>query len=364
MSHVSFEEADQLREFLFAVIESLPSGMLFADRDGQTLAINQKARKLLGLVGSSVQNRSCWDLFRQVLQVSSADLARLKKSGVNILCEVAGGDKNGEKRYLAITRNELRSPFLQMGGFFLSVEDVTYLHLAEAQLDRQRRFDAMQEMAASMSQELKNPLGSLELFASMLNRELRDDPDNQRITDRMISAIHTMDHLLNNYVTFANMPKPQLGRVNVQRLLDEAVGQVQQLDRAEKVVFVCRYAHQLDEIVGDEDLLRQLLFNLLLNGAESMEEGEVTLSSRSLPAEDGNPPFLEIKVTDRGSGIAVENLQRIFDPFFTTKDRASGLGLATAHYIVGAHDGLIRQESCEGEGSVFTVLLPARIPLI
>ena len=363
MSHVSFEEADQLREFLFAVIESLPSGMLFADRDGHTLAINQKARKLLGLVGSSVQNRSCWDLLGQVLQVSSVDLAKLQRSGANLLCEVAGSDKTGEKRYLAIARNELRSPFLQMGGFFLSVDDVTYLHLAEAQFDRQRRFDAMQEMAASMSQELKNPLGSLELFASMLNRELHDDPDNQRITARMISAIHTMDHLLNNYVTFASLPEPQLGRVNVRQWLDGAVEQVRQLDKADKVVFSCCYAHGPEEIVGDEVLLRQLLFNLLLNGVESMENGEVTVTSRSLPAEDGNPPFLEVKVADQGSGIAAKNLQRIFDPFFTTKDPASGLGLAAAHYIVRAHDGLIRQESREGDGSVFTLLLPVRIPL-
>ena len=363
MSHVSFEEAGQLREFLFAVIESLPNGMLFADRKGSTLAINYKARKLLGLVGSSVQGRSCWELLGQVLRVGTDELAGLQVPGANLLCEVAGDCKSDEKRYLAIARNELRSPFLQVGGFFLSVEDVTYLHLAEAQFDRQRRFDAMQEMAVNMSQELKNPLGSLELFASMLNRELRDDPDNQRITTRMISAIHTMDHLLNNYVTFASLPEPQLGLVNVRHWLDGAVDQVRELDKAAKVVFSCRYAHQQEEIVGDEALLRQLLFNLLLNSVESMEEGEVTVTTRTLPAEEGNPPFLEVRVADRGCGIAARDLQRIFDPFFTTKDRASGLGLAAAHYIVRAHAGLIRQESREGDGSVFTLLLPAKIML-
>ena len=363
MGQLSFEEADQLREFLFAVIESLPNGMLFADRDGQTLAVNQKARRLLGLAGVSVQNRSCWELLGRVLQVGQADLVRLQKSGSNLLCEAVGGDRQGEKRYLAIARNELRSPFLQMGGFFLSVEDVTYLHLAEAQFDRQRRFEAMQEMAVCMSQELKNPLGSLELFASMLNRELRDDPDNQRITARMISAIHAMDHLLNNYVTFASLPEPRLGPVAVRRLLDGAVEQVRQLDKAANVVFSCHYAHDREEIVGDETLLRQLLFNLLLNGVESMQGGEVRLASRSLPAEEGRPPYLEIRVADQGGGIAAKDLQRIFDPFFTTKDRASGLGLAAAHYIVGAHHGLIRQESREGEGAVFTVLLPERNPI-
>lgn len=359
MSHVSFEEADQLREFLFAVIESLPSGMVFADRAGMVLAMNQKARTMLGLVGSSVQHRSSWELLGQVLQVERSELAVLQVPGSRMLCEVKRRDGNGEKRYLAIARNELRSPFLQVGGFFLSVEDVTYLALAEAQLDRQRRFGAMQEMAVRMSQELKNPLGGLELFASLLNRELSDDPDNQRITARMLGAIHTMDHLLNNYVTFASLPKPQLGWVHVREWLEDAVAQVRQLDKAGGAVFSCQYAHEREMIVGDGELLRQLVSNLLVNAVESMAgAGEVTLASRSLAREEGRPAFLEVRVADQGCGIADQDRQRIFDPFFSTKDRASGLGLATAHYITEAHHGLIRVESREGGGSIFTVLLP------
>jgi len=359
MSHVSFEEAGPLREFLFAVIESLPSGMLFADRDGMVLAMNQKARALLGLVGCSVQDRSSWELLAQVLGVERAELARLQVPGARLLCEVARRD--GEQRYLAIARNELRSPFLQVGGFFLSVEDVTYLSLAEARSDRQRRFGAMQEMAVCMSQELKNPLGSLELFASILNRELSGDPDSQRITSRMLGAIHTMDHLLNNYVTFASLPEPRPGWVEVRPWLDGAVEQIRQLDKADGVVFSCQYNHRAEAIVGDGELLRQLIFNLLLNAVESMAgHGEVTVASRSLPAEEGRPAFLEVRVVDRGGGIAEQHQARVFDPFFTTKDRASGLGLAAAHYIIEAHQGLIRVASSPGHGATFTVLLPER----
>jgi len=89
--------------------------------------------------------------------------------------------------------------------------------------------------------------------------------------------------------------------------------------------------------------------------------GEVTVASRNLPPEEGRPLFVEIRVSDQGSGIADKDLPRIFDPFFTTKDRASGLGLAAAHYITEAHQGLIRVESRQGEGTTFTVLLPARL---
>jgi signal transduction histidine kinase len=85
------------------------------------------------------------------------------------------------------------------------VEDITYLAMMEARLSRQQRFAAMQELAVHMSQELKNPLGSLELYASVLKRELEGEPENQRLAVQMRQAVRTMDHLLDNYTPFLNL---------------------------------------------------------------------------------------------------------------------------------------------------------------
>lgn len=361
MAQMPFEKADELREFLFTIIESLPNGILLADRDGFLLAVNRKASALLGMVGSSMQNRSCWEIMAQALGVSREDMAKLKKPGGRILTEISNSPHSEGKKFVSIARNDLKSPFLHISGFFLSFEDVTYLVMLEGQIDRRKRFTAMKDMAAHMSQELKNPLGSLELYASMLKRELRHDPDNERITIQMTRAVRTMDHLLNNYVAFASLPAPHFGRLAVREWLDETVAQLCLLDKGGHV-FIVDYKHEDDLLAGDADLLLLLSINIGMNAMESMKEsGEIRIETRTLPISEGHPGFVEIKFMDQGRGIPKKDLDTIFDPFFTTKDRASGLGLAIVHHIIDAHHGLVKIESNEGVGTSVIVLLPTGI---
>ncbi len=355
----SFDKVDYLREFLFTIIESLPNGILLADRSGLILAANQKAGTILGLRGTSVLQRSCWDIIRQATGAREDELAALQIPKGRILVETTGSRHDGESRYLSISRNDLKSPFLHISGFFLSFEDITYPAMIASQHDRQRRFAAMQDMAVRMSQDLKNPLGSLALYASILNRELKDDPDNERVTSQMISAVHTMDHLLDNYVTFASLPEPRYAKVNVRRWLEQTVDQLQLLDAAEDINISCDYRHLVEDIFGDPDLLRQLSLNIGINALESMVAGqELKLRTRIHTATEEQPGFLEVSFIDEGKGIPEKDLPKIFDPFFTTKDHANGLGLAIVHYIVEAHHGLVQVQSHQGSGTVFSVLLP------
>ena len=166
--------------------------------------------------------------------------------------------------------------------------------MAASQLDRQRRFAAMQEMAVRMSQDLKNPLGGLALYASILNRELKDDPDNERVTSQMISAVHTMDHLLDNYVTFASLPEPRYGKVNVKEWLGQTVDQLRLLDAADGIDISCDYRHHGEYILGDPELLRQLSLNIGINALESMEAGqEMKLRTRTHSATE---QFITVRI--------------------------------------------------------------------
>lgn len=362
LTRISFDKADHLREFLFTVIESLPNGILFADRDGHLQAVNQKACSLLGLTGRSFLHRSCWEIMRQNLRISPEELSQLKVPAGQIVCEVTGNGQDEGKRCISISRNELKSPFLHITGFFLSFDDVTYPAMVATQMDRQKRLAAMQEMAVSMTQELKNPLGSLELYASLLKRELSDDPDNERVAEQMVRAVHSMNHLLDNYATFSSLPGPRLAPVNIRHWLEQACGHLQLLDTDKEMAFTFKYNHAVEEIIGDAELLRQLALNIGLNCIESMENGgELVVKTRVLSSSGVHPGFLEVKFIDQGEGIAEENLKKIFDPFFTTRNRAKGLGLAIVHHIVEAHHGFVKVESRPGQGSTFTVLLPCEV---
>ncbi len=358
MTKLSLDNAGELRDFLFTIIESLPAGILLADRAGGLLAMNQRARLMLGLPSGSLLGKSCWDILQHGVGATLATFASLRKSGDRVICEVAGKQGAGS-RTVNIVRNDLQSPFLHLSGFFLSMEDMTDLVMLESQVERQKRFVAMQELALNLSQELRNPLGSLELYTSLLRRDLEHDPDSARVLEQMTQAVRTMDHLLGNYVTLANLPRPCYAPVAVRGWLEDAAAKLRVLAGEGGCEVRCRFAHTGETIPGDAVLLRQLAMNLGLNGLEAMDQnGVLDIATRERPAAPGMPACLEISFSDTGVGIAAAHLEKIFDPFFTTKNRANGLGLAIVHHVVEAHHGLLRVNGRAGGGTVFTVLLP------
>jgi len=350
--------AEQLREFLFAMLDSMPGGALLADPAGMLIAANQKARQVLHLAGSSIQNRNCWEVLQREFGVAATELAPLGRAGGSVL--VAHREPVGQgQTHLLLSRNDLQSPFRHVGGFFLLIEDVTYPAMVEAQFDRRKRFSAMQDMAAAMSQELKNPLGSLELLASLLQRDLAADADYQRITTQMLNAVRTMSHLLDNHLTFARLPKPAWHEFPVGQAVGDVVEKLRLLGHEREVLFEADLQHQLDSFYGDAELIGQLLLNLGINAMESMPEGgAVWIATRTLPPSRLHPPLLEIRCRDAGVGIPLADQVRIFDPFFTAKGGNRGLGLAIVHHIAEAHGGVVRVDSEPGKGALFTVLLP------
>lgn len=359
MAQATFDTPEHLREFFFAMIESLPGGILLADRQGNLLAVNQKGAQLLGLAGSSLQDKTCWGLLSQKFGLTH-ELAALSVSGGRLLCEAPALPGGTEKRCLLISRNDLQSPFLHVAGFFLSLEDVTFPALMEMHLDRSKRFAAMQEMAEAMSQELKNPLGSLELYASILKRDLVGDPDNERVAARMLGAVRTMHHLLDNFVTFSGVLLPQMQELDLVAVFEKSAETLREMAGEHGILMATRIEAEQASLLGDQSLLGQLLLNLGLNAMESMPVGGTfSLNLRTLPPDREHGALVEIRVQDQGAGIAPENLQKIFDPFFSSKGRNRGLGLAISHAIVEAHHGLIEVESEPGQGTTFRVLLPA-----
>jgi signal transduction histidine kinase len=113
---------------------------------------------------------------------------------------------------------------------------------------------------------------------------------------------------------------------------------------------------EVPEIMGDPEFLRSVFNNLFINAVQAMGQEGGNLSVRLSPDDDLE--FVRIEVTDTGSGIPQENLEKIFEPYFSTKETGTGLGLAIVQKVVELHDGTITAESVEGEGTKFTVRLP------
>ncbi|CAG1065535.1 Sensor protein ZraS [uncultured bacterium] len=221
-------------------------------------------------------------------------------------------------------------------------------------LERTRRLAAMGEMAARVAHEIRNPLGSMAIFATILERELGAEPEKQRLANHISTGIKSLDNLLSNMLLFASSPEAKLKPVDVRKVLEEALLLARGHEK-EDVSVKAEFCGQTS-IMADPVLLRQLFLNLIINAIDAMDRGGV-LKVRTKVIDD-RQRYMEIKFADTGRGIGKEHIDRVFDPFFSTKDRGTGLGLAIVSTVVNAHGGFIDVDSVKGEGTAFTIGLP------
>ncbi len=224
-------------------------------------------------------------------------------------------------------------------------------------MERTRRLAAMGEMAAKIAHEIRNPLASIEIFASILVREL-EGSDKKRLALSISKGVKRLDNLLTNMLVFARAPKPALARIDVRDVIEEVVQMVSSsLD--EPVRIRCEYRRDT-VIMADESLLRQVVHNLLINAVDSVrgKNGEIEIiTERATNGRDA----LRLMIRDNGDGIPEDVMDRIFDPFFTTKQRGTGLGLCIVDSIVKSHRGKVWVESAVGRGTTFYVEIPSSI---
>lgn len=221
-------------------------------------------------------------------------------------------------------------------------------------IERSRRLAAMGEMAARIAHEIRNPLGSMAIFATLLERELADVPDKAKLAEHISKGIKTLDNLLSNMLLFAGAPEAKLKPVELNDIVDDAI--LLAGDRGKAGVEIRASYKGRKRVMADPNLLRQLFLNLIINALDAVEEDGRIGISVDTETEEGS---VVIKVSDNGRGIPREQIDRIFDPFFSTKDRGTGLGLAIVSAVVDAHMGRLDVRSEPGKGTTFTLGIPA-----
>lgn len=268
------------------------------------------------------------------------------------------GSFNEVTRKLEGTHDKLRSEVERLN---------TELRRANERLERSRRLAALGEMAAGIAHEIRNPLGSIGLYARLLEQDLSDRPE-RRTAQKIRTAVLRLDEVVMDVLTFARELRVDVAPADASDLLDRAVegcrhvlGPVRRNDAGlAPVVVPC-----------DEGLFVQALINVVRNAAEATaEEGdtqsEIVLGARTEAGEDGAPCAV-VSVRDAGAGISKDVIDRMFNPFFTTRAAGTGLGLAIVHRIIDAHGGRVVVRNNEehepgARGATVELWLPAPVP--
>ena len=259
-----------------------------------------------------------------------------------------------------LTYRLAESTRMAVKGYQVTVEQLAeanrHLQEAEAAVRRSERLAALGQLSAGLAHELRNPLGTMKTSAELLARNVAAENDVAREMAGFISSeVDRTNTLVSRFLDFARPLALQTEEADITEVIDRAARQVEQRGSPEVTIYR-NYSPDLRPFFFDPALMERVFYNLLLNAAEaSPPRSTVTVKTRP---SDG---VVEIDVIDTGSGIAAKDMESIFNPFFTTKSSGVGLGLAVVSKIVDEHGGKIRVESEPGAGTVFRVLLPARV---
>ena len=240
----------------------------------------------------------------------------------------------------------------------------------QKKLQRAERLATLSKFASIVSHEIRNPLNSMSINMQILKRELLKqeggDPDKQRkFLDIVASEIERLDELVRNFLLIARPRTLKLSRCKVNSILEEVL--LSQEERAKKQgIHILKKLHpDVDSCQADQDQLKQVFLNIVINAFEAMPSGgKLTVSTKFNLLEPGEAEDASIErsvtilFSDTGTGISKEELDNIFDFYYSSKKGGTGLGLAIAQQIIEEHNGSIAVKSKIDQGSTFTVTLP------
>jgi signal transduction histidine kinase len=235
------------------------------------------------------------------------------------------------------------------------------------------RLAALGEMAAGLAHEIRNPLGAIKGAAQLLITD-GAGPEPATTTTEMVELLDIIveeANRLNNVVTrfldYARSERPGregAGKVDLNHVVRKTVQLLQQ-ELPKSIELRVRIDEMLPSIAGDPESLMQVFLNLGQNALHAMPDGGTLeiLTTRRRRSRLGYGQFAEVRFRDTGIGIPRDKLKKLFIPFYTTKQKGTGLGLAISHRIVNQHGGTIEVRSTLGQGSTFSVFLPAAEPV-
>ncbi len=360
-----------------ALFEETHDGVILSSIEGRILDANPAA---LAMFGYQKKDELCALLTNQLHYGGSegdrrrlSQLLRADDPSTRDL-EVEFRRKDGSKVVAMVSSSPIRDEDGKLAGFRMILRDVTERRMFEARLRQTQKLEAVGILAAGVAHEINNPLTYvLSHLQTMLQDFARTESASplsaalESMRTHVREAADGADRVRNivrDLKTFARRGEDERGAVDLIGVLETSI----KLSAHElrNRAHVRRDLRPVPQGVGDPGRLAQVFVNLLINAAQAIEEGAAERNEISIATRATEDEVL-VEISDTGSGIAPENLERLFDPFFTTKSSSggSGLGLSICYNIVSSFGGRIEVESKPGMGSRFTVRLPiARAPRV
>ncbi len=358
----NLNEKEEVKNHLHNILESVTTGVVVVNLKGKITTFNRAAENITGLASKGVLGKKLDKIFYlNFFQNIQLDFRTLGAVQENTEYETEIYRKGEDLVHISLSISPLTTPQGQKRGFVLTLQDITQMKKLEQQASRSGRLTAMGEMAVKIAHEIRNPLGSIELFASTMKKDLENFEEPRVLSEHISSCVKSINSIISNLLLFMR-PEQKAGFQIVDLhdpLKDSLFFSDHVIQSNEHIEVITSYHSEPLMVLGDSELLKQMYLNLILNAIQSMPgDGKLMISTKKIECTQNGLGFAEIRFMDTGTGIPKAVMPRIFDPFFTTKKRGTGLGLAIVHNIMKLHGGSIDIRNSKKDGAVCIITLP------
>jgi len=360
------KELREAYDFMNKIVQSSPNAITATDMKGNILIWNQAAEETLGYRASDVIGkmnirkiypegvaRRVMQMLRneeadEVGRLNSYPMVYVRRDG-----EVVEGNLSAAIIYDA-KGNEIASV-----GSFVDLRDRLQMERAlrdtQEQLLQSEKLAAMGRLTSQVAHELNNPLYGIMNTLELLKTEIPAANKRRKILDMALSETIRLSDLLRKMLSFSKPDQEERHPVDINSVLDEILLLHEKQLKENDINMITTFAEPLSLVNASKNQLRQVFLNMVANARDAMPEG----GSLSV-ITDGDTEKVYVKISDTGTGIREEHLDKIFDSFFTTKGeiKGVGLGLSVCYGFIEDHGGDIEVKSQMGEGTTFTISLP------
>jgi signal transduction histidine kinase len=338
-----------LQENVDQIMANLQDGLMLFTQDGRAVLVSASIESFLGKPRAEMLGSYAEEIFSRHTQVGRTVLNAFTAHEPLNMREMTGD--NG-------TEVQVSLDFIEEGGqqlgALLTMRDMESVRRIEGEIEVSRRMANIGKLTSGVAHEVKNPINSIVVHLEILRNKLNEpDADTQRHMDVIAAEIQRLDRVVQTLVDFTRPVELQLVETDLRSLVEQAAFMAKPDCERQGVHLETEIAAEPLPAKVDIDLVKQALLNIVINGAQAMENGG-TLTLRALRS-DGEA---QLEIQDTGPGIPPAIRDKIFNLYFTTKKSGSGIGLAMTYRILQLHNGSVHFDTRSGEGTTFYLNLP------